>query len=151
MESRQRLVRQGHAMNRRLAPLVLLAVLVLGHTRAGAEMRVFVTNEKSDDVTVIDAATRTVVGTIRVSKRPRGVAVSPDGRRVYVANSNSDSVSVIDATKLVVLTTAPAGRDPEGLTLDKAGGRLYVVNENELAVTVLDAPSRSIIQKNAVG
>src|SRR5207249_9014264 len=46
MESRQRLVRQGHAMNRRLAPLVLLAVLVLGHTRAGAAMRVFVTSEK---------------------------------------------------------------------------------------------------------
>jgi YVTN family beta-propeller protein len=35
-------------------------VLVLGYTPAGAEVRVFVTNEKSDDVTVIDAATRTV-------------------------------------------------------------------------------------------
>jgi YVTN family beta-propeller protein len=35
-------------------------VLVLGYTPAGAEVRVFVTNEKSDDVTVIDAATRAV-------------------------------------------------------------------------------------------
>ena len=131
-------------MNRRLAPVVLLAVLVLGHTRAGAEMRVFVTNEKSDDVTVIDAATRTVVGTIRVSKRPRGVAVSPDGRRVYVANSNSDSLSVIDAKSLAVLSTVPAGLDPEGMTFNRAGTALYVVNENELSVTVLDAASLTI-------
>src|SRR5439155_21490347 len=105
MESRQRLVRQGHAMNRRLAPLVLLAALVLGHARAGAEMRVFVTNEKSDDVTVIDATTRTVLKTIPVGKRPRGVAVSPDGRRVYVTHSNSDTLSVIDAGSLAVLRT----------------------------------------------
>ena len=60
-------------------------------------MRVFVTNEKSDEVTVIDASTRAVIKTIAVGKCPRGVATSPDGRRVYVANSNSDSLSVIDA------------------------------------------------------
>ena len=50
----------------------------------------FVTNEKSDDVTVIDASSRVVIKTIVVGKRPRGVATSPDGRRVYVTNSNSD-------------------------------------------------------------
>src|SRR3989475_8064181 len=109
----------------RLAGFALLAAsLGLGSTRAGAELRVFVTNEKSDDVTVIDAATRAVVGTIRVGKRPRGVAVSPDGRRVYVTNSNSDSLSVIDAKTLEVLSTVPAGIDPEGLTQDRKSTRL---------------------------
>src|SRR2546427_8217414 len=97
----------------RLAGFALLAaVLVLGSTRAGAELRVFVTNEKSDDVTVIDAVTRAVVGTIRVGKRPRGVAVSPDGRRGYVTNGNSDTLSVIDAKTLAGLSTVPAGLGP---------------------------------------
>src|SRR2546428_9661061 len=105
----------------RLAVFVLLAaLLVLGSTRAGAELRVFVTNEKSDDVTVIDAATRAVVRTIPVGKRPRGVAVSPDGRRVFVTNSNSDSLSVIDAKTLEVLSTVPAGNHPDGVTLQPA-------------------------------
>src|SRR5256712_9287230 len=136
----------------RLAVFVLLAaLLVLGSTRAGAELRVFVTNEKSDDVTVIDAATRAVVGTIKVGKRPRGVAVSPDGRKVYVSNSNSDSLSVIDAKSLEVLKTVPAGIDPEGLTLNRAGTALYVVNENQLSVTVLDAASLTIRAKITVG
>src|SRR5256712_9351930 len=97
----------------RLAGFVVL-VLVLGSTQAGAELRVFVTNEKSDDVTVIDAATRTVVGTIRVGKRPRGVAVSPDGRRGFGGHSNSDSLSVIHPKVLQVLENVPAGDVPGG-------------------------------------
>src|SRR3989441_8071248 len=109
----------------RLAGFVVL-VLVLGSTQAGAELRVFVTNEKSDDVTVIDAATRTVVGTIRVGKRPRGVAVSPDGRRVYVSNSNSDSLSVIDAKSLEGLKTVPAGVGPPGLYPNPAATPPYL-------------------------
>src|SRR2546425_2908933 len=117
-----------------LAVFVLLAAsLVLGSTRAGAELRVFVTNEKSDDVTVIDAATRAVVGTIPVGKRPRGVAVSPDGRRVYVTNSNSDSLSVIDAKTLEVLSTVPAGHDPGGLNRKRGGRALQLVKEKELS------------------
>src|SRR5256885_6783060 len=134
-----------------LAAPLLVAALVLGHARAGAEVRVFVTNEKSDNVTVIDAATRKVIQSIPVGKRPRGVAVSPDGRRVYVTNSNSDTLSVIDARSLAVLSTVPAGLDPEGLTLNRAGTVLYVVNENELSVTVLDADSLKIMKKIGVG
>src|SRR2546426_6310850 len=118
---------------------VVLLVLAFGSTRAGAELRVFVTNEKSDDVTVIDAATRAVVGTIKVGKRPRGVAVSPDGRRVYVSNSNSDSLSVIDAKSLEVLKTVPAGVHPGGFTPQPAGAPPFVGKQNELSVTGLDA------------
>src|SRR5438309_8104 len=89
--------------------------------------------------------------TIPVGKRPRGVAVSPDGRRVYVTNSNSDSLSVINAKTLEVLSTVPAGIDPEGLTVNRAGTALYVVNENELSVTVLDVASLAVRKKIAVG
>src|SRR5688500_12003340 len=99
-------------------------LLTLAHP-AAAELRVFVTNEKSDDVTVIEAASGRVLATIPVGKRPRGVTASPDGRLIYVSNSNSDSVSVIDARSLAVVRTAPAGIDPEGLTLDPAGVALY--------------------------
>src|SRR2546425_5131576 len=134
-----------------LAAPLLVAALVLGHARAGAEVRVFVTNEKSDNVTVIDAATRKVIQSIPVGKRPRGVAVSPDGRRVYVTNSNSDTLSVIDARSLAVLSTVPAGGDPRGLTLNRGGTPLYVVKEKELSGTLLGTHPPKITKKIAAG
>ena len=56
-------------------------------TTAGPE-RLYVSNEDSQDLTVIDAATDSVVVTIPVGTRPRGVHVGPDGR-VFVALSGS--------------------------------------------------------------
>ena len=74
----------------------------------------YVTNEKSDDVSVIDTATNKVVRTIKVGKRPRGVAISPDGQRVYISNGNSDSVSVINVEIGKQIEAWLAGVDPEG-------------------------------------
>src|SRR4029453_11250833 len=45
--------------------------------------RVFVTNEASGDLTVIDAATQTVIATAPLGKRPRGIKASPDGKTLY--------------------------------------------------------------------
>jgi YVTN family beta-propeller protein len=98
--------------------VLLVLATITGHAAgASATVRAFVTNEKSDDVTVIDDTTGTVLKTIPVGKRPRGVAASPDGRRIYVANSNSNTVMVLDARNLTVIQSAPAGEDPEGLTV----------------------------------
>src|SRR5206468_8271456 len=52
-------------------------------------VRVFVTIEASGDLTVIDAATQTVVATAPLGKRPRGIKVSPDRKSLYVALSGS--------------------------------------------------------------
>src|SRR5687768_9725627 len=52
---------------------------------APAGYRVYVTNERSDDLSVIDPATHEVVATIPLGKRPRGIHASPDGKTIYVA------------------------------------------------------------------
>ena len=85
-----------------------------------AQPRAYVTNEKSDEVTVIDTATDKVITSIKVGKRPRGVIVSPDGKFVYAANGNSNDISVIDAKKNEVVDTISAGEDPEGIAIAPA-------------------------------
>ena len=45
--------------------------------------RVYVANQGSDTVSVINTATNTVVATISAGSQPVGPAVSPDGARVY--------------------------------------------------------------------
>ena len=49
----------------------------------------YVSNERSNDITVIDAASQQPVATIAAGKRPRGIHVSPDGKLVYVAVSGN--------------------------------------------------------------
>jgi YVTN family beta-propeller protein len=51
--------------------------------------RVYVSNERSGDVTVIDGGDFSAIATIAVGKRPRGIHVSPDGKTVYVAVSGT--------------------------------------------------------------
>ena len=57
----------------------------------------YVTNLSDDNVTVIDCATNTVVGTypIPVGNIPVGIAFNEDNGNLYVANFNGDTVSVI--------------------------------------------------------
>src|SRR6185369_13121397 len=46
------------------------------------DVGIYVTNETSGNLTVIDAATLTPVTTIALGKRPRGIAASADGSRL---------------------------------------------------------------------
>ena len=108
---------------------LLLAVLIRAGSAADPRTRVFVSAEKSNDVTVIDAATRAVAGKVAVGRRPRGIAASPDGRVVYVANSDDNSVTAIDTDTLRVVTTFPAGLDL--LKLAYAGLRVLGMSRDE--------------------
>jgi YVTN family beta-propeller protein len=59
------------------------------HAQTGGDYQIFVSNEKSGDLTVINGADFKVVATIPVGKRPRGIHASPDGRTLYVALSGT--------------------------------------------------------------
>lgn len=52
-----------------------------------------------DILTVIDAATQSIVDKIPVGKNPKGVAVHYESNSIYVANFGSRSISVIDGNQ----------------------------------------------------
>jgi YVTN family beta-propeller protein len=56
---------------------------------AAQNYQVYVSNERSGDVTVIDGSDHKVLATIPVGKRPRGIHAGPDGKTVYVALSGT--------------------------------------------------------------
>ena len=58
--------------------------------------RIFVSNEKGNDVTVIDSETLEVIGHYPVGARPRGITISPDGKELYVCVSDDDLVRVFN-------------------------------------------------------
>jgi YVTN family beta-propeller protein len=51
--------------------------------------RIYVTNEVSGDLSVIDSGTRKVIATVPLGKRPRGIHTSADQKTLYVALSGS--------------------------------------------------------------
>jgi len=101
--------------------------------------RVYVANRSSSTVSVIDTATNSVIGTVKVGKGPRAVVITPDGSRAYAANSN-DSVSVIDtATNTVVDTFAVDPQPEKGDHYMAVGsdGTVYVVDTKDRVLRVI--------------
>jgi YVTN family beta-propeller protein len=119
------------------APIVLSAALIgaaqLGSTavHAAATYQVYVTNERSGDVTVINGSDFSIAATIPVGKRPRGIHVSPDGKTVYVALSGTpiEAPPQIDAHGNPVFERKKAGDDDDDdANADKAADGIGVVN-----------------------
>src|SRR5205823_14588829 len=71
-----------------IASFVVGAVMCLAKAESTSYL-VFVSNERSGGVSVIDGATDEVVATFKVGKRPRGMRATPDGTRVFVTLSGS--------------------------------------------------------------
>jgi len=113
--------------------------------------RVYVANYYGDKVSVIDAATNTVVATVPVGGGPEGVGVDLSSGRIYVANWSSDTVSVIDGATNSVIATVPVGSGPRGVGVNPSTNRIYVANRNSNSVSVIDGPSNNIVGAVAVG
>ena len=98
----------------------------------------FVSNELSHDISVVITTTNSVVATIPLTGRARGIHVSPDGKRVYVAISDdkpqtagsADAIAVVDIATRKVVATHRVGSDPEQFAVTPDGGRLYASNED---------------------
>ncbi|CLN36095.1 Conserved protein of uncharacterised function PE-PGRS family protein [Mycobacterium tuberculosis] len=90
---------------------------------------IYVTNQGSNTVSVIDPVTNTVTGSITDGNGPSGVAVSPVTGLVFVTNFDSNTVSVIDPTTNTV-TGSPitVGTAPTGVAVNPVTGEVYVTN-----------------------
>ncbi len=104
--------------------------------------KIYVANEGSDNVSIIDGSTNIVVSEVSVGDSPRAVAVINRATGyAYVANYLGNSVSIIDSNNVVVATETDIPR-PYSIAIDMlfANPKIYVVNRWNGYVTVLDPP-----------
>src|SRR5438876_7657946 len=120
---------------------------------------VFVSNERSGDVTVIDGTTDGVVASFAVGKRPRGIHATPDGQRVFVtlsgsprmapgveenrapADKTADGLGVIDAAARKLTDRWHVGSDPEQFAISKDGKFAFIANEDDATALIVDLNS----------
>jgi YVTN family beta-propeller protein len=124
---------------------VALVALAAGATPAWAAggYQIYVSNEKSGDVTVIDGASLKAVVTFPVGKRPRGIHASPDGKTVYVALSGTpiEGPPELDAQGNPVFKRDKDDDDDDDVASDKSAD----------GIGVIDVATRKLLKKVSVG
>src|SRR5882762_10767948 len=142
--------------------LFVIYILLAGAMLVRAESPgyfVYVSNERSGDITVIDGATDEVVATFRVGKRPRGIHAAPDGKRLFVtlsgsprmapgidenrapADKTADGLGVIDPAARKLIDRWHVGSDPEQFAISKDGKFAFIANEDDASVSIIDLDS----------
>jgi YVTN family beta-propeller protein/autotransporter-associated beta strand protein len=126
--------------------VVIAGLWVAATCDAGIEANAYITNNLSDNLSVINTETQTVVGpAIPVGVQPFGVAATPDGRFVYVANVVSNTVSVINADTNLASSTIPVGTRPFGIATSSDAQFAYVSNSFDNTVSVINTATNTVI------
>src|SRR5579859_250543 len=74
--------------------------------------KLYIINELSSDVSVIDEATTEVVATVKVGQRPERNCIDSLRRTVWVANAADGTLTAIDVATDTVTATIPVGLSP---------------------------------------
>lgn len=134
------------------------AFTVKGESPELSTLLIYVTNEDSNNVSVINRQLGQTVATIMVGEKPRGIAsgLRRDLRRVYVANSESNNISVIDPDINKIVNEIPIGLGwgPEDLAISGSLSDqelLFVANYRSDNVSVVDTVTQQEVEKIEVG
>jgi YVTN family beta-propeller protein len=143
-------------------PATLSDSLVLGHadgkTRgsrypAGLALApngrtLYIAENLSDSLAVVDIATRRVVQRVSVGPYPYAVAVAPDGR-VFVSAWGATFVATFtpdSAGRLAAQHPIDVGRHPSALALNADGTRLFVASASTDRVAIVDTRARRVLR-----
>ena len=107
----------------RLLPASLAAMLafLIAPPASGGPLA-YVANFVSNNVTVIDKTSNSVVNTIALpgASGPYGVAANTEGTKIYFSNYLNGSISVLDTTSGVAVTFSRVGHAPVPVSWDRA-------------------------------
>ena len=111
----------------------------------------YVSNGKSNTVSVIDLRTFALAKTLHVGSEPTGVAANSKKNEIYVVNSGSSTVNVINAETNTVVATIGVQGKPYFIDVSSDGKRAYVANSGSSNVSVLDLEKRTVVANVHVG
>jgi len=128
---------------------IWLATLFTGASALAYE--IWVTNQGTDKVQVIDSATLKEIASISTDSKPHNIEFSPDFTRAYVSNVGAGTVTVIDAVGRKIIATVPTGKGAHGVNRSPSGRLLYVTNTADETVSVIDTSSLKVVKTISVG
>ncbi|MDH6114518.1 putative alpha-1,2-mannosidase [Kitasatospora sp. MAP12-15] len=118
---------------------------------ATADGRLFVANNNTNDVTVVDLTSNAVTATVKVGTTAADVAPTPDQKTVWVSDFGDGTVQPIDTATLTAGPPIKVGGQPERLRVRPGGGELWVADQGDGTVSVVDLATRAVTRTIAVG
>lgn len=155
-----------------LAPALWLAS---GWSAHAADRKVYVANEASGTVSVIDGTSFKPLTDIVVGSGPHNVQASPDGQRVWVTNNGlpqhatdhaahtqtsagdhgamatAGEVWAIDTASDQVVARVTVGRHPAHVVLSADGRLAYVTNGGDNTLSVVDTTALKVVDTLPTG
>ena len=152
-----------------LSAVPLLAALLASCAPSGPSYRVYISNEGSGDLTIIDPEKMVATATVPIGKRARGIHASADGKQIFLALSGSpfappgvdestlpppdksaDGIGIYDVAANKLLRKVPGGSDPEQFAVGK-DGLLYVSNEDAAGLSFVDPVKGDVLATVSTG
>ncbi len=119
---------------------------VHGVTLAKDLGRGYISNGRTNNVSVFDLLTLAVLRTIPAGTNPDAILYDPFSQRVFVFNGRSSDATVIDAKTDSVLATIALGGKPE-FAVTNGAGRVFVNIEDKSEIVALDAKGLTILSR----
>jgi YVTN family beta-propeller protein len=113
--------------------------------------KIYVANEFSNTVSIIDGSTDKVDATIKVGSFPYGIDVNPLNNRIYTSNRGSGTVSVIDGSTNIQIANTSVGKSPIGVAVNPSTSLIYVINIESNTVSIIDGITNNVSMTIKVG
>jgi YVTN family beta-propeller protein len=114
--------------------------------------RVYVANESSNSVTVIDGTSFKVLGTVDAKNHStHDLALTRDGKRLFATNLASGRLSVIDTDTLETIASIATGSRCHVVTLTNDNRHAWVANIGENNISIVDTATYRILGTIPVG
>jgi YVTN family beta-propeller protein len=91
--------------------------------------RLFVTNQATHDISVLDTRTGSLLRTIKTGTQALGIGFNPNLNRVFVANRQGGTVTVVNAENYAVEANLSAGSLPNTVAVSAKTNTTYVTNK----------------------
>ncbi len=109
--------------------------------------KLFVSNGRGNNVSLVDPATLQTLSQTATGKNPDCILFEPSQSEVYAFNGRSGTASVLNAGTGQVVATIDLGGKPEFAVADPAAGRVYDNLEDKSEVAVIDVKSHTVVDR----
>jgi PQQ-dependent catabolism-associated beta-propeller protein len=106
--------------------------------------RLFIANENNEVTTIVDLASKLVVGQVAVGVEPEGVAVSPDNKLAVTTSETTNMAHVMNAATYESVANIAVPARPRFAKFTADGAKLWVTSEIGGTVSIIDVATMAV-------